>query len=315
MPAAWDKRIAWDGVSFHIPRTWELALYKRIKRRIWRLEIEDEYSVRLEIEWTVRKKPLDVDTVLARYEKSTGKIAPKAVEKRPVESMPEHWNATYYTFSQTQKSRVGTGLEHVKHGLVTAFYIPPDKRFFCFALLHVYPENLDDNPSAQIRRFAKGFRRHGEELIPWQMFDVAFKLPRQFLLEGTSFGIGSKLMVFRWRTRRFYLWHLSCADKFLRPGVVPERWLAGFLNDFKRIRGIVFEPGPGGSITWHRRKRHPLGHRDEIARGCYKYEIRYLIDPRKNRVVLWVFNYQKPEDLETLPEAFLFDPRPGLAKL
>ncbi|MFW5894128.1 MAG: hypothetical protein ACOCUY_03240 [Verrucomicrobiota bacterium] len=306
MPESKPKKIAWGSVSFPIPQNWELALYKRFKRKIWHLEIEDEYSLRIEVEWIEREeKQLDVETILERYKKATHRISDQAANKQTVDGLPADWTATYYTFVESEKAKSGNGLETIHHGLVTAFCIPPDKRFFCFVLFHFHPDNTDENPARMIRSFASGFQRHTGELIPWQMFDVAFKLPRDFLLENTSFGIGSKLTVFRWRMRRFYLWHFSCAHMFLKD-TSPEKWISGFLNDFQKIRGIVFEPGPAGTVRWRRKKRHVFGHRDELSRGCLKYEIRYFHDRKRDRLVLWVFNYRKPDDLNQLPQPFMF---------
>lgn len=300
-----EKRIAWDGVSFPIPANWELALYRRIKRKIWHLEIEDEYALRLEVEWIQQETPLDVETILKRYQKATEKLAPQAFTREEVANLPTEWTATYYTFAESETKK-GGGLGTVKHGLATAFYIPADERFFCFILLHVYPEDMEGRPQDVLRTVAEGFKRHQQNAIPWQMFDIAFRMPRDFLLESTSFGVGSKLTVFRWRMRLFYLWHLSCADKFLTDGVRPEAWIAAFLNDFKPIRAVVFEPGPNGTVRWRRRKRNFLGHRDELARGCLQYEIRYLHDRKANRLILWVFNYRKATDLDRLPKPFMF---------
>lgn len=305
MPDTAQKRIAWGGVSFPVPQNWELALYKRIKKKVWHLEIEDEYSLRLEVEWIERETPLDVETILKRYKKATHKLAPSASREQTVDGLPPDWTATHYTFAESEKSETGEGLETITHGLTTAFCIPPDKRFFCFLLFHFYPENADEDPHQKLRALTRGFQRHTGRAVPWQLFDIAFQMPRDFLLESTSFGIGSKLTVFRWHTRRFFLWHFSCADMILKDQS-PERWISGFLNDFSLIRGIVFEPGPAGSVRWHRKRRHVFGHRDELVRGCLQYEIRYHHDRKRNRLILWVFNYRKPEDLKQLPQPFMF---------
>lgn len=293
------KRLAWDGVSFPVPQNWELALYQRIKRKIWHLEIEDEYSVRLEVEWIVRQKTLDMETVLKRYEQAATSLTRKATQRKVVDAVPKGWTATHYIFQETEGNR-GQGLKTVEHGLTTAFYTPPDKKMFCFLLLHTYPESTG-SPYDITRTITSGFERHTGPLIPWQLFDISFDLPRDFLLENTQFGIGSKLMIFRWRLRRFYLWHFSCANHILKDGKTMEEWAAGYLNSFRHIKGLRFYPGKNGEIKWKRRRRHMLGHREEIVRLCFRYRIRCHHDHDRNRIVLWLYSYRKEEDLEKIP--------------
>jgi hypothetical protein len=300
MPARRQRTISWDGLSFAVPANWELALYKRVKRKIWHLEIEDEYSVRLDIEWIAPKSPLDIPTVLGRYEKGASQLTRKAASSKAVDNMPEGWNATHHLLRDTEGRKGQKGLQSTEHGLTTAFHVSPDKRLFCFVLLHTYPES-PEGPVGTIRDFAKGFVRHDGPLIPWQLYDLSFELPRDFLLEYTQFDIGAKLMVFRWRWRKLYLWHFSCADRFLDQGQSKEEWATAFLNSFRHIRGLRFDPGRNGEILWRRRRRHLFGHRDEIVRGCRRWQARCRRDEENNQLMLWVFNYRKDSDLEKLP--------------
>ena len=302
-----SKRIAWDAVSFLIPANWELALYKFLKKGITRVEIEDEYAVRMEAEWIRPTKRLHMNTILARYEQRSRKLTMRASHRKPIEGLPAGWIATHYTLSETvPNTKRKTGLQVVKHGLVTAFYLSPDSRFFAFVILHFLPDDKED-PAAVTSLVASEFRQHLDgPLVPWQLYDIAFELPRDFLLESTLFDIGSKLMAFRWNRRRFYLWHFSCADMFLKEGIVPEKWAAGHLNDFRRIRGGKFFVDSGGQIRWRRRRRHLIAYRDEIAHWCFKYEARCHIDPEKNQLVAWVFHYRRQADLGVIPESLRF---------
>ena len=301
------KRIAWDGVSFLIPGNWELALYKFLKKGVTRVEIEDEYAVRLEAEWVRPKKRLQVNHVLSRYERKSKKLSRLADTSTPVANLPQGWAATHHVFSETVPGRKAKGLAVAKHGLVTAFYLSGDSKLFCFMMLHFLPQDRE-NPAETIRLVAGEFRHHFDSpLVPWRLFDIAFEVPRDFLLENTLFELGAKLMTFRWNLRRLFLWHFSCADMFLKEGVNMAEWVAGYINSSRRIRGGAFWVDAGGRIVWKRRKRHLLAHRDQIARLCFRYEARYSLDKEANQLIVWVFNYRKPSDLQAIPESLRFE--------
>jgi len=295
-----SREIAWNGVSFLIPANWELALYKFLKRGVTRVEFEDEFSVRLEAEWVRPRRRLDTQHVIERCEHAAKRLTAKADERREIDGLPKGWNATQYVFRKTEPNRDRTDLDVVTEGLVTAFHVSRDSDFFCSMIFHFYPENTEN--AADVVRLVASDLKHSfpGALAPWKLYDIAFEVPRAFALENTLFDIGAKLMVFRWRLRRFHLWHFSCADMFLKDDVVMEEWVTGYLNGFAGIRGPLFYPGTNGEITWKRRRRHPLGHRDEITRWCFSYKARCHHDQARNQLVVWVFSYRTEQDLEKL---------------
>ena len=303
----YQKRIAWDGVSFLIPGNWELALYKFLKKGVTRVEIEDEYTVRMEAEWVRPRRKLQMDHILERYEARSKKLTMRADRKKAVEQLPKGWVATRYTFAETVPNRGGKGLTVIKHDLVTAFYLCPESTLFCFVLFHFLPEDQED-PAKVARLVASEFRHHNDgQLVPWQLFDIAFETPREFLLENTQYGIGSKLMVFRWKLRRFYLWHFSCADMFLKEAGNIETWVAGYINDTRLVRGGSFYVDEGGEIRWKKRRRHVIAHRDQLARWCFRHKVSWHLDKEKNQLIVWAFNYRKPKDLDIIPDSLWLD--------
>ncbi|MBN1671997.1 MAG: hypothetical protein JXR37_13240 [Kiritimatiellae bacterium] len=308
-PAPAPKRIAWDRVSFLIPANWEIGLYKFLKKGVTRIEVEDEYAVRLEAEWIRPRRPLQMRNIMKRYERASRELTLKADERKGIEPLPHDWYATHYIFRETVPAASGgKGLEIKRHDLVTAFYLCPRSELFGFFILHFLPGDPED-PVRTMRLIAREFRHHkGRGLVPWRLFDIAFEVPHDFVLENTQFDVGAKLMVFRWKLRRFYLWVFSCADMFLKDGVVMEEWVAGYLNGFAHIYGPAFHPGANGAIEWKRRRKWWVAHRDEIARWCYRYKARCRRDEETNQLIAWVFNYRRHDDLHVIPEAFRFGP-------
>jgi len=301
-----SRRIAWNGVSFLAPGNWEMAIYKFMRGGASRIELEDEYSVRMEAEWLASGTALAMKQILARYERTSRDLTVRADRGEQIAGLPEGWFATRHIFSETVSDRKTRALKLADHDLVTAFFVSPDSRLFCFVLLHFLPGDRE-KPRDVMRLVASEFRHHlNEQYTPWQLFDIKFEIPRQFVPENTMFGIGAKMMSFRWKLRRFLLWYYSCPDVFLKDGVKPEEWVAGQLNGFSKIRGPVFSPGRNGEILWKRRSRFPLGHIDEITRWCFLYKARCRIDRDRNQLIVWVFSYRRSEDLEMIPPGLRF---------
>jgi len=293
------RQIAWDGILLDIPAEWDMGGYKFLKHGITRIEVEDDFSVRLEVEWIRPTNRLPMKQLVARYEKASRKLTLQSDDEQAVYGLPEGWSATLHLFRDD--AFVGESADGICKRMVTAFYVCPRSSIFVFVLLHVGSEDHED-PQELIARIAEGFVQQEGESRRWQLFDIGFELPRAFELESTLFDVGSKMMTFRWEQRRLLLWHFSCADRILADHPRLEEWATGYINGFSGLKGPVFEPGRDGVINWKRRKRYPIGHREELARGCTQYRVRCRHDREKNQLVVWVYQYRKGEDLAMLPE-------------
>lgn len=297
-----EKPFAWEGVSFTIPHNWELAIYKFPKGGTTRLEFEDEYAVRLEMEWIRPRRPVEESAVHERYKSTAEKLTAQADVSAPILGLPPDWHATLYTFKEVIPTKRKKGLTVVRHSLITAFHLPPGGRFFAFLQIHWLPTDTDD-PVAILRQLTRDFRLHdAEPMRLWQLYDIAFTLPAEFKLEQAHVAVGSKLMRFSWRRRRLLLWHLSCADQFITPTTDGSRWVTAFLNSNTGFKGIHFFPGPEGTVIWKRRRRYPFGHREEWGRRCMHYAIHYFIDTSRNQLIVWVFQYRSESDLDQIPD-------------
>jgi hypothetical protein len=290
-----------------------MAVFRFLRRGASRIELEDEYTVRMEAEWVAdHKRELDVQRIMKRYEAASKPLTLKSEENTPVAGLPEGWHATHFVFKETVKDKKVGGLEVITHGLITAFYICPQRSLFGFFLIHFMPDDPED-PVATICKLAETFRNHTTRPVtPWELFDVSFCLPGEFRLEKTHFDIGSKMMRFKWKSRRLHLWHFSCADMFLKDGMTADRWATGFLNGYGGFKGIRFGPDGKGGITWRRRKPFLFGHRSEIACWCFKYDIGWKLAEETRQLVVWVYHYRRQSDLQVLSSSGcreLFDHR------
>ena len=218
-PTPARRSIAWDHVAVSVPGNWELAAYRFPSSTVTRIELEDEYAVRLEAEWTRPRRKRHVDRLMKRYTEQTQALTTRAHEQAPLKDLPAGWSATRYIFRRTEADE---GLTVTHRELATAVYAHPEGRLVAFFLVHFLPDDPED-PEDIVRLLARDSAYLGDApMVRWEVYDMAVEMPREFLLENTFFDIGSKLLVFRWRGRRFYLWQFSCADMFVTPEKNPS---------------------------------------------------------------------------------------------
>ncbi len=292
------RRLAWDGIAFKVPVNWELARYDYLKGGLIFLSIEDETSVRLEIEWLIPRSESQAHRFLEKTKKALDKTMAHADRQTEIEDLPPGWWATHCEFSevlavQRRNRRLGV----VQHALVSGIGLPDNRSLCCAIRLNFLPGDPEE-PLQLCRDIIGSITYRSAGAIQWAAFDIAFELDAAFVLEGTTFNIGSKLMIFRRDGRRLYLWLLSCADRFFDEADDESRWVIGFLNAQRRVPGIVFAPSVNGGISWRRRGLIALCHRDELARRCFRYSIGFQRDHAINQVRIWVYNYRHAPDID-----------------
>ncbi len=280
-------RIAWDRVSFQAPKDWNFAAYS-FKKNISRIELEDDYAVRLEAEWTRPRQALDLERIRKRFAKATKQTHDSAVATHPVENLPTGWNAYLYDMPE--------GLR-----LVSAFYLAPKSALFCYFNVHFAADDKG-NPQRTLRGLTETLTYHDGDIIPWAVYDMSLDLPAAFRLASTTFQAGRKLMIFEWRLRRFYVWLFSLADMLLKEQQ-PAEWVADFLNSYKGIKGPIFHSRNDGRVHYKRARRYPFGHFEEIGRMCYLYRADFRYDTDRNQILLSVLNYRRHADLMILPSS------------
>lgn len=292
------RRLAWEGISFCVPANWELAVYEHPGKGVTRMEIEDEYAVRLEAEWTRSGTALNLDTIMKRYEAASKPLTVKAEEQNTIDGLPTGWYATHFVLRETHGD--GEQLSIVRHDLVTVFHLSADARLFCFFLIHILPGD-NENPKALTTLLAQTFEDHQDaSLVPFSLFDIQFRMHRDFKLEKAAFDIGMKHMLFLWERRRLFLWVFSCADVFLSDDMPPEQWAVGYLNSYSGIKGPIFRT-QDGAIRWRRSGMYWPGHYHELFRGCLRYEVLHHWNRASNQLWLAVFHHRRQSDLEMLP--------------
>ena len=296
------RRLAWNGIAFDVPDNWDLARYRCLARDRMLLVIEDEYSIRLEVDSAESRTQAKASRFTAGSTKALEALITRADRRTLIEDLPAGWSATLCEFSEILPTRRrDRKLGVVSHKLITAIYAPEDSLLRCVIRLNFLPGDTEE-PEILLRNILSSFQWPDPTRgwVLWQALDLSQEIGASFRLETTTFVIGSKLMVFRRGGRRLYLWTLSCADRIFTPGLNEMEWVIGFLNGTRRVQGVMFKHGRSEDIAWRRRGLLALIHRDELARWCFRYTIGYRRLSERNQILVWVFNYRREADLAWL---------------
>ncbi len=277
------RTIAWDGLSFRVPATWDVSSYY-FKKRLTSLELEDDYSCRLQAEWARLKKRPQLEVVRKRYQKAASRIAKTAERTQRIDKLPQGWTAYLYELSD-------------KRRLAIAFVLPRDTGIFGFFQLHFGPAD-PEAPRHTVRELADTLQFHTTGMVPWKVYDVELELPARFQVVNTTFQAGLKMFTFNCGFRKLFIWQASMAHLVLKERSV-EQWVAGTLNASPLIKGVWFKATSHGVKT-RRSHWHPIGHYDEIGRCCFRYTLGYMHEQETNRLFLWCFNYRRKKDMTLL---------------
>lgn len=275
------RRFAWDGFCMQVPQTWDLSHY-RFDKKSAAVRMDDEEAVRLDLEWMRPPGKLNESTIRERYREKAKPLDAVVKETRTVENLPGGWYGFLHTMPHNRC-------------LVTAYWLAPRSRFFCFVKMH-FEATGAGLPIRVLRHLASTFELSAGQAIPWEVYDVQLRLHRDFRLISTSFEAGRKLFVFQWRLRLLRVWQFSLADILLRERR-PCEWAAEHLNQCKDLRGVEFASSDSDEVVAKRQRRYPIGHYDEIGRMCFRYHVDYVHNPQRNIVLLYIYNYRKVEDL------------------
>lgn len=282
------RLFAWQGFSFKVPVKWDLAEHQNT-HGVSCVRFYDDFSPRLEFEWLQARHPVQIDTVRRRYDDIAASMNAAGSAAENTEDLPPGWSACLYSMPDGKR-------------LMTAFRLEPGSHFFC--LLKIFFENAGRREAERlIRLIASSFRLYHQELVPWAVYDISFRLHSDFRLAATSFQAGRKLLVFEWRWRRLYLWYFSLSDILLQKQTMEE-WCAGYLNGFKAISGVKFSAAGEGELFARHQLRRLIGNVEPAVRGCLRYRAwcRALAD--KNQIFLGVLNYRRRDDLLFLESGF-----------
>ena len=169
------KFFAWQNFSCNIPAEWNLAGHKD-EKGFSSIRLQDDYSHRLDLEWTRPRRPLRSDTARRAYDKMAAAMLKSGAEGEVMPDMPEGWTASIYAMPDGRF-------------MVCAFYFPPDRLYF--GVLKMHFENASRRePDRVARELAGSFRVYSGTLAPWAVYDAEFRLATEFKLTATSFQAG-----------------------------------------------------------------------------------------------------------------------------
>ena len=273
---------AWNGVSFLVPKHWELAVNELVKG-VSRIVLEDDFGPRLELDWTTPRSASETERFRKRSLEFIKIIDEKSRSVTALGELPAEWTAHLYRMEDSSY-------------LATAYMVPsaPGDPFVFFRI-H-FSKGTPEIPEACCRKVLKSFSWTAKGPAKWSFYDIDFTLDRDFRLVSTSLLAGQKLLAFEWKLRRLFIWHFSLAD-YITKDSTPAAWCADFLNKFKMLPAPRWQAVDATTITATRKKLYFLGQFEEIGRLCYKYKAFCQPIPEQNAIRLVVYNYRSNKDL------------------
>ena len=202
------RDIAWNGVRFKIPPTWEIG---EIGRQY--LLIENQDGPRLEVKWGPVKGRFSPRVQLKRLTASQGRKLRKNLRE---DALPPSWEKILRRYETIGFSwRSGT-----IGGRGAVLYCPHCQQ----ATLLQFYQSPFNRPSAYADQLLASFADHTDRTLEkWAVFDIQAQLPTNYLLKTYRFQVGHYQLVFSCKTSTLTLERWSPADALLMKG-----GLAGF---------------------------------------------------------------------------------------
>ena len=202
------RDVAWNGVSFKIPKAWEIG---EIGRQY--LLIESQDGPRLELKWGQVKGRFSPRVQLKRLTASQGRKLRKNLRE---DALPPSWAKVLRRFKSIgfiwRSGPIG--------GRGTVLYCPHCRQ----ATLIQFYQSPFNRPDPYADQLLASFIDHTDQsLKKWAIFDIQAQLPSNYLLKTYRFQVGYYELVFSNKTSTLTLQRWSPADVLLMNG-----GLAGF---------------------------------------------------------------------------------------
>lgn len=295
-------RFSWDGLSIEIPTDWNLAHY-RFSRSGSQVRLEDDESLRLQMDWIHTRRPVSSNTLEQRVARQSRAVAAAAIKSIPVPNMPAAWSARLHTLPDGRHLAIASRLS----------------RNQCTVVVLQLLAEREPEPATmrRLRAVTASFVHHEGTTIPWRVYDVAFDLPRQWWLIDTAFAAGSKRFLFQLRLRRLHIWQCAVASIALR-GRTPAQFAVDLLRTHRPLRNHRFIALDQHRLALDPRRRWPILPADDLGRACLRYSGSCILLPNQDSLFLSLFNYRTPSDIAALrphlpPDRFPWIHAPELA--
>ena len=96
------KKFAWNGFSLDVPKDWHLSFYESTGD-CQQLRLEDDESIRMEIDWVTPKQKMQPRTVRKQYDKLSAQLISSGAELEALEDLASGWIAFLYTMPDKRK--------------------------------------------------------------------------------------------------------------------------------------------------------------------------------------------------------------------
>lgn len=201
------KKIAWNGVSFMIPASWEIDGIEKDY-----LLIGQDTTLKIELKWTRRPKQYSLEKYVKRFMAKSQKLLNIQIheQKTPPHFIPENPGFDFFFFTWDNRSDSGNGVlaycNHCKRLTIIRFF----NRF-----------KWENAPVMEA--VLQSYQDHPElDVCHWDIFGMVFSAPASLTLKKFQFNPGHYqiqlkgrnllLCVYSWGPASFLLSNTSLED-------------------------------------------------------------------------------------------------------
>ncbi len=227
--SALRQQVAWNGISFQAPLSWQPVVILNDY-----LLFEDQYQPVCEIKWKQVRGSVSVERLLKQLRGSAKKKGSKkgSLEQQiSEEPVPDQWQqelARYnsYCFTWQGSANRGTGLLlHCPHCDLTI-------------LLQLYYHEKRDQFDPVFQHLITTLRCHQQgESQAWSIYDLAFSLPAEAVLQTQEFNTGRYVISFQLDEFSFSLLRFKPARVLLEGGGLDKLARQLLVHGEERISG------------------------------------------------------------------------------
>ena len=182
-PIHLNKPIAWNGIAFKIPESWEIDSLDNTH-----LIVSENGSPRAEIKWTESHQSFTLEKHLKKFISRSQKLLNIKIHEQPSPPFFSHSipGFKFFFFSWESPSSKGDGTlifcTHCQRLTLFRFFF--DSCLILNSSLHLILSSFTDHPVT--------------EQVPWQLFGMAFSTPMHFTLSDYSFKPGCFIIGFEY---------------------------------------------------------------------------------------------------------------------
>jgi hypothetical protein len=225
------KQVAWNGISFDVPGSWEIA-----EIGVRHLILENDLGPAMEVKWGPVRGKFSHRAHLKRIGEFQTRQLKKTLNEWPLSSAWEEALSGFQTsgFSWHTNTKVGRGV---------ILHCPVCRKSALIQFLQPKDTRSDEIPLRVLRTFQD--HRDDHQTI-WSVFDIRAVIPANFILASHRFEPGNFELAFEHGSRKVFLYRWAPASVLLAGQDLAQ--FAKSISDFYAGEPVSVDIGSGPAV-------------------------------------------------------------------